>query len=90
MKTMKVKLFYTFKIEAKGCAPGNTYWCGRHQCIVENTTKENLVAIAGRLAGEYLGVTESGIRVRFMGIQRADDHTVTPMNNFTLTVERNT
>jgi hypothetical protein len=78
---------YVFGVGFLSCS-GSGEWIERRTVKQSNECKTPIVALAGNIAAHYLDATESGVRVRFLGLQEEGSTEITPMNTFELTVLR--
>lgn len=87
---MKTKpIYYVFKLLFRSCANDGSYvdrgTSVRQSCDCKSTPQQ----LAGNIAAHYLKVTETGVKVEFLGTQ--EDRKGAPiisMNPFVLTLER--
>lgn len=84
------KLEYVFKFSVLSCAD-NGSWVERSLFTHTNETKQTPYAIAAHFAAEHLTVTETGVKVEYLGLREArkGSYPITPMGPFTVIIHRN-
>jgi hypothetical protein len=80
-------LNHQFKIEYKSCA--GEAWVDRSE-YAEDTNWHNPYQVAASLATSRMLPTERGVRVTYLGVRVAGngEQATTPINPFTVTIER--
>lgn len=76
---------YVFQVEHKSCAPGGG-WVRKTEFVTPNNG--NPYEIAGKLAASGMSVTETGVRVVFLGLRQVGCDQITDMGGFTLELQR--
>ena len=81
------KLNHRFKIEHKSCA--NDKWVDRSE-VVHCSNWYNPYDVACETAARHMNITERGVRVTYLGvyIPGKGEEATTPINPFTVTIER--